>query len=445
MFGARPPEIPDVLSKRMPGVHLPKLKVSQAVLPSYRYVDLWRAVEAAFPPKAARLEYESFVDLTVLLSPKQNQHDVRPTTTAKRTTWPTAPEKEVSLPTGSFWTYENADDGPAIIRLRYDEYRDKAILEIASNDPAVCDSAKDQILRRSVTDSIYKKRTLRISYEAGKTDEYGDMEKAERLQVLFHAQPPVPAESFIVEDDFKKMLHRNIVDLHDNREILSELGVPIRRGVLMFGPPGTGKTHACRYLCGTMPDTTKIFATGNALAQIAAIFSIARLYAPTVLFLEDADLIFSSRDINHHTGLLAELLDQMDGLRRNDEIGVVITTNSLERIESAIKDRPGRISQCVYLGPPNKALRKRYLLEYLKDYDLSSLDIDAVTEMGDGATQAFLREWVFRAVQIASEKNDTVDASRVLNDAYFDEALDEMRRYAHEFGDRVIGFKPATI
>ena len=62
-----------------------------------------------------------------------------------------------------------------------------------------------------------------------------------------------------------------------------------------------------------MPETTKIFATGAALAQITAIFSIARLYAPTVLFLEDADLIFSSRDINHHTGLLAELLDQMDG------------------------------------------------------------------------------------------------------------------------------------
>ena len=68
--------------------------------------------------------------------------------------------------------------------------------------------------------------------------------------------------------------------------------------------------------------------------------------------------------------------------------------------------------------------------------------IDAITEMGAGATQAFLREWVFRAVQIAAENGQDISEARSLSEACFVEALEEMRRYAHEFGDRVIGFRP---
>ena len=107
-------------------------------------------------------------------------------TAARRITWPTAPDTEISLPTGCFWTLDGGDGRPLIIRLRYDDYRDKAILEVASKTPETCDAAKERILKHSVEASIYKKQTLRVSYEAGKTDEYGDMEKAERLQVLFH-------------------------------------------------------------------------------------------------------------------------------------------------------------------------------------------------------------------------------------------------------------------
>jgi ATP-dependent 26S proteasome regulatory subunit len=51
----------------------------------------------------------------------------------------------------------------------------------------------------------------------------------------------------------------------------------------------------------------------------------------------------------------------MDGLRPHEEIGFVLTTNAIERLEAAVKDRPGRISQCIYFGPPNEELRGRYL------------------------------------------------------------------------------------
>jgi ATP-dependent 26S proteasome regulatory subunit len=75
--------------------------------------------------------------------------------------------------------------------------------------------------------------------------------------------------------------------------------------------------------------------------------------------------------------VLGELLDQMDGLRPYEEVGVVPTTNAIDRLEAAIKDRPGRISQCVYLGAPGDQLRGRYLERYLRAYDVSRLDLVA--------------------------------------------------------------------
>ena len=57
--------------------------------------------------------------------------------------------------------------------------------------------------------------------------------------------------------------------------------------------------------------------------------------------------------------MLGEFIDQLDGFGDTDQVIFILTTNAIERIESAIKDRPGRVSQCVYFGPPSAALRQR--------------------------------------------------------------------------------------
>jgi SpoVK/Ycf46/Vps4 family AAA+-type ATPase len=257
--------------------------------------------------------------------------------------------------------------------------------------------------------------------------------------VLFKKVEAVGDEDLIIDEPVRRLLQRNVIDLQTRRSLLRAHGVPLRRGVLLFGPPGTGKTFACRYLCGKLSESTRILVTGSALLHVSQIFALARVLQPAVVFLEDVDLVFAKREITLYSSVLGELLDQMDGLRPHEEIGFVLTTNAIDRMESAVKDRPGRISQCVYMGAPDEGLRERYLARYLRDHDASAICFERLVSLSKGATQAFLKEWVHRAVQIAVER--LFDASEPLHLANtdFDAALEEMKRYGEEAGGRILG------
>jgi SpoVK/Ycf46/Vps4 family AAA+-type ATPase len=255
---------------------------------------------------------------------------------------------------------------------------------------------------------------------------------------------PISEEDIVIDDNVRSILIRNVVDLHRRRDVLKANGVPVRRGVLLYGPPGTGKTFACRYVFGLLPGVTRITVTGTALTQVSQIFSLARLYQPSLILFEDVDLVFASREINLYGSVLGEMLDQMDGLRPYEDIGFLLTTNSIERMEAAIKDRPGRVGQCIYLGPPNAALRRRYLAHYLEGHELGTLDLESLVKISDDATQAFLKEWVHRAVQIATERLNGPETKAVLQTQDFREALDEMRRFSEGSTGQIIGFLRPT-
>ena len=161
---------------------------------------------------------------------------------------------------------------------------------------------------------------------------------------------------------------------------------------------------------------------------------------PSLVILEDVDLVFTARDINAQGSILGELLDQMDGLRPHEDVGFVLTTNAIDRIEAAIKDRPGRISQCIHLGPPGSELRRRYLLHYLAPYASERVDLDALVTRSDGATQAFLKDWVHRAVQIATERLAVGSDKLELRTEDFAVALREARGSGEGANTRIIGF-----
>jgi len=150
-------------------------------------------------------------------------------------------------------------------------------------------------------------------------------------------------------------------------------------------------------VCAKLPNTTRIMVAGSALRHVGAVFSLARMLQPSLVILEDVDLVFTARDINAQ--------GSMDGLRPHEDVGFILATNALDRIEAAIKDRPGRISQCIHLGPPNTELRRLRLLHYLAAYATAAVDVAALVAKSAGATQAFLKDWVHRAVQIAADRN----------------------------------------
>lgn len=424
---------------------LPRFQVHAKDVPHYRFVDVYRAIERFCQVRGpfAKVNTEHGEDLNSILHGRPPGWVSRRIKRAANVVWPTGAGQEVYLPVDGFWlSKDRSSEGfiHLILRVRYDQFHEKTLLEVAAEDGALAEATVAAILEHSIANSIYRSQVLELVYESAVKDEYGDVERPDRLRVLFKRFQLVEDDDIVMDEDVRRMLWRNVIDLHTRREVLKAHRVPVRRGVLLYGPPGTGKTFACRYLCGKLPNTTRIMVTGTALRQVSSIFGLARMLQPSLLILEDVDLVFASREIAGHGSVLGDLLDQMDGLRPHEDIGFVLTTNSMERMEAAIRDRPGRISQCIGFGPPGPELRRRYLLHYLRHYAAPRLNVAELVSSSNGATQAFLKEWVHRSVQIATERLDAHQTELELLNEDFRQAMEEMKRFSEGATGRIIGF-----
>jgi SpoVK/Ycf46/Vps4 family AAA+-type ATPase len=443
LFGRSKRDIDREIAKRVAPAALAVYRTAFKQLPAFRFVDLFNAIEATVSERRGvnRIESENDEDLNSLLHGKRYAWNSRRITQATRLAWPTSPDKEVLLPADHFWVAPHeSGEHKIIIRLKYQPIVAKTSLEVASVDVGAGEALMEAIETASVRDSVYRNQTLEISFQTGTKDEYGDVEKPEQLKVSFKRIDTVSDQDLVVEEDVRQILLRNVVDLHERRDLLKAFGVPVRRGVLLYGPPGTGKTYACRYLCGKLPNTTRIMVGGSALLQVNHVFQLARLLQPAVLFLEDVDLVFMSREVNLYSSVLGELLDHMDGLRPFEDIGFVLTTNAIDRMEAAVRDRPGRISQCIHFSAPSPKLRSRYLAHYLQRYDCRQLEFDKLVRDSEGATQAFLKDWVHRAVQVASGRVAHPSDELILRTADFEESLREMHAFSKGSTGRIIGF-----
>lgn len=412
------------------------------MLPGFRFVDVHRAAKGEVDSigGAKQVISQQHENLEALLH--VSAFGDRTAARASSKNFAVGPNEDESIPIDTFWIFAPSKERAAlVIRVRYIDYSEQCELSIAGMGAK---EIFDRIIETSGKNSIYRNKTITLGYEAGKKDEYGDVEKPEKLSVSFSSLPKVDDGEIILDDALLRLLERNMIDLDQRRDVLRENGVAARRGLLMHGPPGTGKTYACRYLEHRMPNTTRIFLTGTALANVTAVFSLARLLQPSVVFIEDADLMFSAREINLYSSSLGELMDQLDGLRANEEISLVMTTNAIDRLESALKDRPGRISQCIYLGEPGPDLRARFLTRLLAERDTDDVDMDRLVALSDGTTQAFLKEWSVRAVQISCERIE-LGQSAHLKTADFEEAMDEMQSNREDAASKIVGFlKPRT-
>jgi AAA+ superfamily predicted ATPase len=413
-------------------------------LPGYRFVDVHNAASRyADSLSAKRLDTQHNEPLNAILNGEFHADMNRMVKPAEHKASQVGPDAEKFFAADNFWLVPNVlSTTVGVIRVRTLDYTNEVYIEIAAIDSADAETAMKKILDDASAKSIYKNKVIEVSFQPEVRDEYGGVEIRERVDPQFLSQPPVTEADIIVDDETAEVLNRTVVDFHLRREQLRSLGLPSRRGVLFYGPPGTGKTYTSRYLANKLETATTIVASGNALLQIRSLSNLARMLQPTLVVLEDVDLVYSTRETNFNNTALGEMMNELDGFKPDDEIIFVLTTNSIERVEGAIKERPGRISQCIYFGAPQPELRKRYLVSLLKNYDSGDLDLNTVVDKTDGVTQAFLKELVFRTIQFASEKGSTTDpGSLKLTNSIFDRALAEMRKSAGIAGESIIGFQ----
>jgi len=428
----------DVALRRDYGVSTP-VAAATRMLPMYRFPDIYRAAAALEDEFELKQKIESRHDepLESILSATGGFHR-RSLNLASSNPRQVDSEQTEYFADECFWVFRGRDDNdPYILRTR--NLYQMTFVEAAGRDADSVQAFLDQVCDLADRQSVYKNKVFEIRFEPS-GQEYGtDHEQA--FQIRFLPRHAIPPEEIILEDDVRSLIQRNVIDFHRRRDQLVKLGVPRKRGLLLYGPPGNGKTYTCKYLAGALPDATVIFAAGTALVQIRTIFNVARLFQPSLIVMEDIDLVYSDRQINPYSPQLGSLMDELDGAADEDNLIVMLTTNSIERVESAIKDRPGRVSQCVEVPNPGPELRRMYLQTLLGKFEDVDLDHEELVKLTDGASHAFIKEFVYRAVQIASERAD--EAGRFsIRTQDFELAHQEMTQQGGKAGRSIIGFRP---
>jgi cell division protease FtsH len=247
----------------------------------------------------------------------------------------------------------------------------------------------------------------------------------------FHRLPVLTRDDLILPESDLDAIERHTVGIAAHADRLRAAGRHLKRGLLLFGPPGTGKTFSVMYLCSQMPGRTTILLSGQAAPTLGQAAAIARSLQPSMLVLEDVDLVAMERTIPGmgSNPLLFQLLNEMDGLDEDADVIFVLTTNRVDLLEPALSARPGRIDQAVEIRLPDAACRGRLLDRYLLGMTLEVSDLEEVIERTEGVSAAFLKELARRAALVAAEAS-APGRDLVVRDVDIVAALDDLLEHS---------------
>ena len=252
--------------------------------------------------------------------------------------------------------------------------------------------------------------------------------------------------------DVKKALKEAIELPIKHAELVKEFDLKPPNGVLLFGPPGTGKTYIAKAAAGEF-GVPMIFLSGadllkGGLSQAPEIlkkaFNRAKDNSPAIIFIDEIETVAPARGGSSNP-LMGQLLQEMDGVKNLKNVVIIAATNLPQLLDPALL-RPGRFDKIIYVPPPNEEVRAEILSIHLGKF-AKQFDLKAIAKMTEGFSAADIKA-ISDDIKMALLKKDLAGKKQMLSQAELKKIissrkssitanlLEVYKQFIQEYGER---------
>ena len=279
----------------------------------------------------------------------------------------------------------------------------KNICEEVSREVGEKAITKREVLAIRMVDVVRVVKGTKPSTSLSQMEEYNtfklDYERRVHPETKIEDEKRVTLDDVVGNDDAKKALHEAVEIPIMHPELLKKYDIGNIKGILLFGPPGTGKTMLMQAVANEIGDVHVLSISGydiakygpsQATAAVKEIFDRAKENAPAIVFVDEIDAIVPSRDTAHQTGLqlAGEFLEEFDKIKETTGVVVVAATNRPDVLDPAIL-RSGRFDRLIFMPPPDAEARTRIFELNLQKAPLDEdVDFSKLAEVTEGYTGA---------------------------------------------------------
>lgn len=216
-----------------------------------------------------------------------------------------------------------------------------------------------------------------------------------------------------------------------NPELFVEVGVEPPHGILLYGPPGNGKTLIAKAVAHRAK-ATFIRMSGSELVQkyigegarlVRDVFNIAREKAPSIVFIDEIDAVGSTRTYDGTTGssevnrTMVQLLAELDGFDTRGDVRIVAATNRIDLLDPALL-RPGRFDRIIEVPMPDADGRREIFKIHTRNMKLENVDFEELVKITEGLNGAELKAIVTEAGMFVIRRKGKAVTMQDFKDAY---------------------------
>lgn len=220
----------------------------------------------------------------------------------------------------------------------------------------------------------------------------------------------VSESDLIFSHEIEESIQTNVFTPIKHTQACLNAQIPLRRGILLEGPYGVGKTLLASVAAKVCPENAWTFIVIDKVAALKPALAFAKLYEPCMIFAEDIDRVVKGE----RSTQMDDILNMIDGVAgKTSKIMTVLTTNAVQDINQAML-RPGRLDAVISLRPPNKEAVERLIRLYARGRLVQGEDVSKVAAELEGNIPAVIREVVEKAKMSALRHGQTNEQGELM-------------------------------